>query len=351
LGNDAWEHALAPLVARGEVDGCIELSAFQDVVDELELDADELGVVYAELERRGIELRDDCGRAEGEETAYRHEELAGVTTDALQLFLNEIGRHRLLTADEEVELARRIEQSDRAAKDAMIRANLRLVVSIAKPYQGRGLGLLDLIQEGVLGLIRAVEKFDWRRGYKFSTYATWWIRQAIQRGVANKAREIRVPVHILERERKIARVEHRLEAAHGRRPSEREIAKAAGLPLEHVREARESARIVASLDQPASVAEPGEGAFGDLVASDEPEPIERVQVSLGSDALKRAVDRLPTTEREVIRLRYGLDGEPFTLAEIGRQLGLTRERIRQLEASALTKLSDMRELEALRDAA
>src|SRR5687767_6938282 len=189
---------LAPLLEAGEEAGCLNLSEFSAVLQDTELDDDELEALYAELDERGISLTDDCGRASAPDATYVNGDLASATTDSLQLFLNEAGRYPLLTAAEEVELAKKIERGDQAAKNRMINSNLRLVVSIAKKYQGHGLSLLDLIQEGVIGLIRAVEKFDWRRGYKFSTYATWWIRQAVQRGVANKSRTIRIPVHIAE---------------------------------------------------------------------------------------------------------------------------------------------------------
>src|SRR3712207_3037324 len=199
------------------------------------------------FDERGIELTDDCGR-NVEDSTYVNGDLATTTTDALQLFLNEAGRYPLLTAEQEVELAKRIERGDKEAKDLMINSNLRLVVSIAKKYQGHGLSLLDLIQEGIIGLIRGVEKFDWRRGYKFSTYATWWIRQAVQRGVANKSRTIRLPVHIVEREQKIARAERELTLKLERAPTDEEVAKTAKLPLKHVKEVRAAARAVTSLD-------------------------------------------------------------------------------------------------------
>ena len=181
------------LIARGEEEGCLNLSAFCEFVQEHELDEEEVEALYAELDERGIELTDDCAKERADDAVYVNGDLASATTDALQLFLNEAGRYTLLTAEEEVELAKRIERGDKEAKDLMVNSNLRLVVSIAKKYQGHGLSLLDLIQEGIIGLIRAVEKFDWRRGFKFSTYATWWIRQAVQRGVANKSRTIRIP--------------------------------------------------------------------------------------------------------------------------------------------------------------
>jgi RNA polymerase primary sigma factor len=339
------------LLALGEESGCIEISKIDELAQSLELDDDDVQALYEEIERRGIELKDNCGREEAPATTYVNGNLAHATTDALQLFLNEVGRHPLLTAKEEVELAKRIERGDPEAKERMINSNLRLVVSIAKRYQGHGLSLLDLIQEGIIGLIRAVVKFDWRRGYKFSTYATWWIRQAVQRGVANKAREIRIPVHIVEREQKIGRAERELTVKLGRVPTEAEIAKAAKLPLKQVREVREAARAVTSLDKPVGE---GEGsAFGELVAGQSPSPEEEVTVSLSLDTLRRAIAELPERERDVVKLRYGLNGdvEPASLDEIGRRLGLTRERVRQIEHEALERLAVQREIEALRSAA
>jgi RNA polymerase primary sigma factor len=339
------------LLAHGEEDGCIELSEVDEVAQVLDLEDEEVQAVYEEIERRGIDLRDDCGRAEAPATTYVNGDLAHATTDALQLFLNEIGRYPLLTAKEEVELAKRVERGDREAKERMINSNLRLVVSIAKRYQGHGLTLLDLIQEGIIGLIRAVEKFDWRRGFKFSTYATWWIRQAVQRGVANKAREIRIPVHIVEREQKISRAERELTAKLGRPPDEAEIAKAAKLPLKQVREVREAARAVTSLDRP--VGEDDSTSLGELTVGEASSPEESVTVSLTEDTLRRAVRGLPERERDVVKMRYGLNGdvEPASLEEIGRRLGLTRERVRQIEADALERLAVQREIEALRSAA
>src|SRR6201989_3256141 len=325
---------LETLLAKGEEEGCVNLSQFNELVAEHDLGDDELARVYEQLDDRGIELSDDCGR-ESEDSTYVNGDLAVATTDALQLFLNEAGRWPLLTKEEEVELAKRIERGDAEAKERMINSNLRLVVSIAKKYQGHGLSLLDLIQEGIIGLIRAVEKFDWRRGYKFSTYAPWWIRQAVQRGVANKSRTIRIPVHIVEREQKIARAERELTLKLERPPTDEEGGKNTKLSLKHVREVRAAARAVTSLDKP--VGAEGDTKFGDLIAGEAAEPSEEVHVSLAERAVRKAVDTLPGREREVVKLRYGMNGDrdPQSLEEIGRTLGITRERVRQIEAQAL----------------
>jgi RNA polymerase primary sigma factor len=338
------------LLAESEEHGCIEYSQVDEVAGALDLEDDDVQALYEEIERRGIELKDDCGRADAPHATYVNGDLAHATTDALQLFLNEAGRYELLTAEKEFELARRIERGDREAKELMINSNLRLVISIAKRYQGHGLSLLDLIQEGIIGLIRAVEKFDWRRGYKFSTYATWWIRQAVQRGVANKAREIRIPVHIVEREQKMARAERELTASLGRPPTEQEIAEQAKLPLKQVIEVRQAARAVTSLDKPVGADEGA--ALGEIMPGEAVGPEEEVTVSLGLDTLHEAVAKLPEGERDVVKMRYGLNGdvEPASLEEIGRRLGLTRERVRQLESSALERLAVQREIEALRAA-
>jgi RNA polymerase primary sigma factor len=341
---------VAALLARGEERGCIHLSEIDEVVQALDLSDAENDVLEAYIESHGIELSDDCGRSSVEPTTFRNGELAAATTDALQLFLNEIRRYPLLTAEEEVELAKRIEQGDLEAKERMINSNLRLVVSIAKKYQGQELSLLDLIQEGIFGLIRAAEKFDWRKGYKFSTYATFWIRQAIQRGLANKARTIRIPVHIGQRERKIARAERELLAKLGREPTDEEIARLAELPLAQVEEVRDAARTVTSLDRP--VGEEGETALGDLLEGGAPPVDEEVEVSLSEQLLRRTIEELPEPERNVIRLRYGINGDdPQPLRETGRRLGLSAERVRQLESKALKRLATRRELEALREVA
>ncbi len=342
---------LTALIDRAEEQGCVNLSQFSELLHELDLDEDELAHVYEQLEERGIELSDDCGHVREDDATFVNGELAHATTDALQLFLNEAGRYKLLTAEEEVELAKRIERGDKQAKDLMINSNLRLVVSIAKRYQGHGLSLLDLIQEGIIGLIRAVEKFDYRKGFKFSTYATWWIRQAVQRGVANKSRTIRIPVHIVEREQKIARAERELVVKLGRQPTDQELAKQAKLPLKQVREVKSAARAVTSLDKP--IGENDSGSFGDLFAADQVHTDEEVEISLRQETLRKALDELPERERSVLELRYGLvgDGEPMSLEAIGRTLGLTRERVRQIEAGALETLSMLREVAGLREAA
>ena len=341
---------IAVLLERGEEQGCLNLSELDEVLQSIGLDEDEAGEVHEQLSQRGVDVTDDCGRNEVEATKVQHSEVAGTTTDALQLFLNEIRKYPLLTAAEEIDLAKRIERGDMEAKERMINSNLRLVVSIAKKYQGQDLSLLDLIQEGIFGLIRASEKFDWRKGYKFSTYATFWIRQAIQRGVANKARTIRIPVHIGQRERKIARAERDLALKLGRDATDEEIAAATELPPEQIEEVRSAARTITSLDRP--VGEEGEAALGDLLPSEDAAPEEEVSVSLQNEALREAVDQLPERERLVVKLRYGIDGEePTPLRETGRRLGLSPERVRQLEAEALTHLARRREVAALRDAA
>ena len=334
------------LLENAETTGSIRQAELADLIEAHQLDALETDALYNELDRRGIEVVQEPEKEEAPpppplQTSYE------TTTDALQLFLREAGRHPLLTAAQEVELAKRIERGDREAKDLMINSNLRLVVSIAKKYQGHGISLLDLIQEGIIGLIRAVEKFDWRRGYKFSTYATWWIRQAVQRGVANKSRTIRIPVHIVEREQKISRAERELTAKLERPPTDEEISRATKLSLKHVREVRAAARAVTSLDKP--VGEEGDTSFGELIAGEHAEPSEEVHVSLAERAVRTAVEGLPERERQVVKLRYGMNGDrdPQSLEEIGRRLGLTRERVRQIEAQALAHLAERREVAAL----
>jgi RNA polymerase primary sigma factor len=344
------DEALAILLERRGEEACVELSEIDRVAEELDLSTDELEAVYRELEERGVEVRDDCSREDAPDATYVNGDLSVATTDALQLFLNEMARYPLLTAEEEVALAKRVERGDEAAKELMINSNLRLVVSIAKRWQGHDLALLDLIQEGIIGLIRAVEKFDWRRGFKFSTYATWWIRQAVQRAVANKSRAIRVPNDVFQHEMTIARVERELRQTLDRQPTDDEVARAARLRPEQVRRVHEAARAVTSLDRPVGE---GEASLGELFPAETTAPGEALEIGLEQRAVREALAKLPETERVVLQLRYGLDGdpEPQTLAAVGRRLGLSRERVRQIEADALAHLAVTREIAALRPAA
>jgi RNA polymerase primary sigma factor len=345
------ERRIARLMERGEEAGCLNLSEVAELVQTLELEPDETESLYEQIHHRSIELSDDCARTSAGDGSYGIDELATSTTDALQLFLNEVSRHRLLTAAEEVALAKRIERGDAAAKERMINSNLRLVVSLAKKYQSSQLSLLDLIQEGILGLIRATEKFDWRRGYKFSTYATWWVRQAIERGIANKARAIRMPVHVLQRERKLDRTERELARRLGRAPTDEEVAKAAKISSKQAKAVREAARVLTSLDRP--VGEEQETSLGELLESDAPEPEEIVSVSLREDAVRRAVCELPDPEKAVLMLRYGLNGgpDPKSIEDVVEELGMSRDQVRKTESQALRRLSRMREIEALQEAA
>ena len=348
--DDSAERRLDALIERAEERGCLNLSDLSELVAELGLPDEENEALHDRLEARGVELTDDCGNGAPPGPLYNHDELAVMTSDTLQLFLRDVRRHPLLTADEEVELAKHIERGDLEAKERMVNSNLRLVVSLAKKYQGHELALLDLIQEGILGLIRAAEKFDWRKGYKFSTYATFWIRQAIQRGLANQGRTIRIPVHIGQRERKIARVERELAARYERPPTDEEIAAAAEITTDELHETREVMRTITSLERP--VGEEGETELGDLLPSDEPEPHQEVEIGLRDQAVRAALDQLPDQERQVIKLRYGINGnDPTPLREAGRRLGLSPERVRRIEHKALERLAEIREVAALSEAA
>ena len=324
--------------------GSIRAPEVNDIVETHDLTGLEQEALVRELDKRGIEIVDAPVEAPAPPPIVSAP--LETTTDALQLFLREAGRHRLLTAAQEVALAKRIERGDPDAKAQMIQSNLRLVVSIAKNYRNQGLPFLDLIQEGTLGLIRAVEKFDWRRGFKFSTYATWWIRQAVARALADKGRTIRMPVHIVERMQKINRAERSLWTQLGREPTLDEIADEASLTPQQIVEVRAAARASTSLDAP--IGDHDDAVFGDFVAGNEPLPEETVEVRMRRQALRSALDSLPEREREVVTLRYGIDGrEPRTLEEIGRCLGLTRERVRQIELESLRRLALVREMQAV----
>jgi RNA polymerase primary sigma factor len=340
---------VSALVERRAADRCVELSELSELIETLELGDEEVDAVGELLAARGIEVRDDCGRDDAE-ASYRNGDLAETTTDALQLFFREARRHPLLTRDEEVELAKRIERGDLEAKDRLVNSNLRLVVANAKRYQNQGLGLLDLIQEGTLGLIRAAEKFDWRRGFKFSTYATYWIRQALQRTLDSKSRTIRLPVDLAQRERKLARAERELAAELGREPSDEEIAARADLTPEEVARVRDAARTVTSLDRPVGAEE--ETELGQLLPSDAQAPDEEVEIALREDALRRAVAELPQPEQNVVRLRYGINGDqPTPRAEVSRRLDMPERELRRVEERALARLAERREIRALREAA
>jgi RNA polymerase primary sigma factor len=331
---------LQALLEAAEQSGFIRQAELTEVIEAHGFEPLEIDAIHREVDRRAIEVVEGAGVALPPPSPES-------TTDALQLFLREAGRHLLLTAAQEVELAKRIERGDGDAKAEMIQANLRLVVSIAKNYRNQGLPFLDLIQEGTLGLIRAVEKFDWRRGYKFSTYATWWIRQAVARALADKARTIRMPVHIVERLQKMNRAERTLWTQLGREPTLEEIAEEANLPLQQAVEVMAAARASTSLDQPVGEAE--DAVLGDFVAGEGPLPEEEVEVTLRSQALQEALASLSDRDRRVLILRYGLgDSEPKTLEEIGRRLGLTRERVRQIEVESLRRLASLREMEPAR---
>src|SRR5437016_10278266 len=337
-----FEGPIEAFLAETEERGSIDEAALEAVALEHDLDEEELTALRAELAAREIEIVEPEVEEAVAVTAS-HAELSG-SVDALTLFMNRAGRFSLLTAAEEVALAKRIERGDAAAKERMINCNLRLVVSIAKRYQGRDLSLLDLIQEGVIGLNRAVEKFDWRRGFKFSTYATWWIRQACQRAVSNQSATIRVPVHIHERRVKIARAANQLRTRLGREPTHEELAEATGLAVRYVTEALEVAEATASLNQ--SVGSADDGELGDLFGDPTAEgPSEEAAESYQRQAVRQALNRLPERERRILELRFGFEGESATLEAIGKELGLNRERVRQLERDALAKLA--RELDGV----
>ena len=360
---------LRPLIAEGQERGFLTFEQIATALEEVEVSKEQVTELHAYLEGEGIDVVGADGKLATSEGG-RFEPAAGrqeaktpdaprkpeidltvePSLDSLRLYLRSIGRVQLLTADREVALAQRIERGDLVAKQEMVEANLRLVVSIAKGYLGRGLSFLDLIQEGSLGLIRAVEKFDYRRGYKFSTYATWWIRQAVTRAIADKGRTIRIPVHMVEKLNKVVHVERQLVQELGREPTPDEIAKQLECTSREVREILRMAQQPVSLEKP--IGEEEESELGDFVEDESAEsPFETASTNLRKENVRKALDALPQREREVIEMRFGLTGaRPYTLEEVGRAFNVTRERIRQIENHTLKKLESLPEAQRLRDA-
>ncbi len=352
---------LQRLIALGRERGYLTFEQIATTLEEVDVTKEQVSRLHAHLVEHGVEVIAENGvsaykeqRAEtaanGQPKKTELDLTVEPSLDSLRLYLRSIGKVDLLTADQEISLAKRIERGDMSAKRQMVEANLRLVVSIAKGYLGRGLSFLDLIQEGSLGLIRAVEKFDYRRGYKFSTYATWWIRQAVTRAIADKARTIRIPVHMVEKLNRVANVERQLVQRLGREPEPAEIAAELRWPLAEVREILRIAQLPVSLEKP--VGDEDESELGDFVADDAvAEPFEEASEHLQREGVRRALDALPDRERQVIQLRYGLSGlEPLTLEEVGETFGVTRERIRQIENNTLKKLQRLPEAQMLREA-
>ena len=348
---------LKALVQEGQEKGYLTFDEVAAALEEIELTKEQLEDFYTYLLDHNIELLDGESKQQAQQERLIHGEkppeldlTVEPSLDSLRLYLREIGKVPLLTADQEVSLAKRIERGDMRAKQQMIEANLRLVVSIAKGYLGRGLSFLDLIQEGSLGLIRAVEKFDYRKGYKFSTYATWWIRQAVTRAIADKARTIRIPVHMVEKLNKVVHIERQLVQRLGREPNAEEIAEELEMTPEEVREILRMAQLPVSLEKP--IGEEEESELGDFVQDEQAvSPFDSATMTLRKEDIERALDSLPERERKVIELRFGLKGEhPCTLEEVGRAFGVTRERIRQIENNTLKKLESLPEAQALRNA-
>jgi RNA polymerase primary sigma factor len=352
---------LHKLVAEGKEKGFLSYDEIVNGIEDVELTKEQVEDFYTYLVEHGVDLVEgEQHKAPPHEQQPPEDEKAVAapkldltvepSLDSLRLYLREIGKVQLLTADQEVTLAKRIERGDMGAKTAMTEANLRLVVSIAKGYLGRGLSFLDLIQEGSLGLIRAVEKFDYRKGYKFSTYATWWIRQAVTRAIADKARTIRIPVHMVEKLNKVVHIERQLVQRLGREPSPEEIAEELEITTDEVREILRMSQLPISLEKP--IGEEEDSSLGDFVEDEQAEsPFDTAQLSLRREDVEQALNALPRREREVIELRYGLlGGEPRTLEEVGRAFGVTRERIRQIENNTLKKLEHLPEAQALRNA-
>ena len=353
---------LRGLIAQGRERGYLTFEEIAATLEEVEVTKEQVSGLHAHLIEHGVDVIAEDGvsaykeQKGGEASSNGQPKSAELdltvepSLDSLRLYLRSIGRVDLLTAQQEIELAKRIERGDMLAKRQMVEANLRLVVSIAKGYLGRGLSFLDLIQEGSLGLIRAVEKFDYRRGYKFSTYATWWIRQAVTRAIADKARTIRIPVHMVEKLNRVAHVERQLVQRLGREPEPEEIAEELRWSVSDVRDILRVAQLPVSLEKP--VGDEDESELGDFVADDATaEPFEEASEHLQKEGVRRALDALPERERQVIELRYGLSGlEPLTLEEVGKTFGVTRERIRQIENNTLKKLKRLPEAQMLREA-
>jgi RNA polymerase primary sigma factor len=347
---------LQGLIATGRERGYLTFEQISTTLEEVEITKEQVTQLHAHLVEHGIDViaEDGVSAYKAQRSGEAKKEELDLTIepslDSLRLYLRAIGQVDLLTAQQEVELAKRIERGDMLAKRQMVEANLRLVVSIAKGYLGRGLSFLDLIQEGSLGLIRAVEKFDYRRGYKFSTYATWWIRQAVTRAIADKARTIRIPVHMVEKLNRVAHVERQLVQKLGREPEPAEIAEELRWPVSDVRDILRVAQLPVSLEKP--VGDEDESELGDFVADDAVlEPFEEASEHMQKEGVKKALEALPDRERQVIELRYGLSGtEPLTLEEVGRTFGVTRERIRQIENNTLKKLKRLPEAQMLREA-
>jgi RNA polymerase primary sigma factor len=353
---------LQKLVQDGVEKGFLTYDEIVSALEDVELSKEQIEDFYTYLIDHGVELVEGeqhksppheqpalAGEDEAKAAAPKLDLTVEPSLDSLRLYLREIGKVPLLTADQEIYLAKRIERGDMAAKTQMTEANLRLVVSIAKGYLGRGLSFLDLIQEGSLGLIRAVEKFDYRKGFKFSTYATWWIRQAVTRAIADKARTIRIPVHMVEKLNKVVHIERQLVQRLGREPRPEEIAEELEMTTEEVREILRMSQLPVSLEKP--IGEEEESSLGDFVPDDTAEsPYDTATISLRREDIENALNALPERERQVIELRFGLCGEqPRTLEEVGREFGVTRERIRQIENNTLKKLECLPEAQALKD--
>jgi RNA polymerase primary sigma factor len=343
------EDVAKALVRQGQEAGFLTQDEIALALEEVDLDTAQVNELHQAFEELNIEVLEVAPEEEAE--VELEPEAHDVSTDSLQLFLKDIGRVPLLTAAQEVELSKRIERGEHRAKQQMVEANLRLVVSIAKNYRNQGLPFLDLIQEGTIGLVRAAEKFDYRRGFKFSTYATWWIRQAVARALADKARTIRMPVHVVEKLNKISRAERKLLAELGHDPTAEEIAKELELEREEVEQIRRSAQAPVSLEKP--VGEEEESEFGHFLADQSAAaPDEAAETTMRKETLKRILGALAPRERRVLELRYGLDGQhPRTLDEVGRTFNVTRERVRQIENQSLKKLQALAESQKLRDVA